>query len=142
MIKIIEIDNPAYSILLELRNRVLRLPLGMDINDDDLLDESECQHLAYYTEEGKLVGCLKIKHLDENTSQFQQMAVQKDYRGQGIGSKLLIKAESLIRDQGGTEILVEARDYAIPFYIKHGYKKSGAMFEKLNIAHQRMTKSV
>ena len=127
---------------MELRNSVLRQPLGMDISNDDLSDEASCQFLAYYSNNEEMLGCLKIKKLDDNTFQIQQMAVIPDHQGQGIGSALLKKAEKLIREQGGEKVVIEARDYALPFYKKYGYQESGEKYEKINIPHHLMRKYI
>lgn len=142
MIELITTNDDKYPLLLDLRNRILRLPLGLDINDDDLSDEPDCLHLAYLTVNGLVVGCLKIKPLGNCIYQVLQMAVHEKYQARGIGTALLKHAESVIKEQEGTTIVVEARYYAIPFYQKYGFRKDGKMFEKINIPHQRMTKIV
>ena len=142
MIRLIKTNSPKYLGILELRNRVLRKPLGLDIRNDDLSDESECQYLAFFTNEEEIIGCLKIKQVDTDVFQIMQMAVLPDYQGQGIGSKLLKEAESIVTKQGGKEVVIEARSYAIPFYSNNGYTITGDVFEKINIPHQKMTKSL
>ncbi len=114
----------------------------MDIRNDDLSDEAECRFLACFTDEGKMLGCLKIKQLDDGAYQFMQMAVDQDYQGKGIGSVLLKEAEGLVREWGGESVVLDSRGYPIPFYEKNGYKANGEFFEKINIPHQRMLKTL
>jgi len=142
VIKIITTESEEYLKILELRDWVLRMPLGMDIRNDDLSDEKDCQFLAYYTEDGQMIGCMKIKKIDTRTYQFQQMAVLQEYQGQGIGSELIKEAEALIKKQGGDNVIIESRDYAIPFYRKNGYLETGEIYRKINIPHQVMKKTV
>lgn len=142
MLKIITFEDDDYSGILDLRNRVLRIPLGMDISDDDLSDEPGCQFLAYYSNDGMMIGCLKIKKLDSKTVQIQQMAVMPKWQRKGVGSILLKEAESMVKTQGYESVIIEAREYAIPFYTNHGYQVTSESFEKITIPHRRMTKTI
>ena len=142
MLRILNSKDPDYPDLLELRNWVLRMPLGMDIRNDDLSDEADCQFIAFYSDNGQMTGCIKIKKIDNKTYQFQQMAVHQDYQGQGIGTTLLIQAEALIKKQGGKNVIIEAREYAIPFYKNNGYRDYGETYKKINIPHRSMKKSI
>ena len=118
------------------------MPLGMDIRNDDLSDEADCQFLAFYSDNGQMTGCIKIKKIDSKTYQFQQMAVNQDYQGQGIGTSLLTEAEDLIKKQEGKNVIIEAREYAIPFYKRNGYLEYGEEYKKINIPHRSMKKSI
>ena len=141
MIKVLTTQDRDYHKLLDLRHQVLRKPLGMDIYDDDLTDEPACQHLAYYGHNDTIIACLKIKSLGQAIFQIMQMAVLPDYQGRRVGAALLTEAENIIRQQGGIKIIIESRDYAIPFYVKSGYRQNGSVFEKIGIPHQRMIKT-
>lgn len=142
MIKLITTEDFEYQDILQLRNSVLRMPLGMDIRNDDLSDEPHCKFLAYIMNNGQMLGCLKIKKVDDKTYQIQQMAVLQESQKRGIGSILLKEAESLIKKQGGEQAVIEAREYAVPFYQKNGYHVSGEAFEKINLPHLPMRKSI
>ena len=54
--------------------------------------------------------------------------------------KLLREAEIIIRDQGGSAILIESREQAIPFYLGNGYSISGDIYSKVGIPHRWMKK--
>lgn len=142
MIRLIPINSREYHELLSVRNEVLRLPLGLDIKNDDLAAEAACHHLAYLDGYEKVVGGLQIKKINDQTYQVRQMAVLTDYQHRGIGSVLLKTAEEFIDQQGGTQILIEAREYAIPFYLKHGYEIIGDRFFKVTLPHKAMTKNI
>jgi ribosomal protein S18 acetylase RimI-like enzyme len=51
-------------------------------------------------------------------------------------------AENLARDRGYKTITMHARDNAIGFYEKMGYKKRGAEFKEVTIPHYVMEKSL
>ncbi|MEM6685793.1 MAG: GNAT family N-acetyltransferase [Bacteroidota bacterium] len=91
-------------------------------------------HLGYYIEE-QLVGVvtlMKNTHatIDNNTAyQLRGMAVLTQFQKRGIGDALVKKAEAMILERGGTLIWMNAREVAVRFYEKLGYKKHGTPFD-------------
>lgn len=142
MIRFIRTEPGEYQELLDIRNKVLRLPLGLNIRDDDLSDDDKCLHLAYFDELGKIVGGLQIKKINNHTFQIRQMAVLPEFQQKGVGSALIKAAEEFIKQEGSKQILIEAREYAIPFYSKHGYEVSGNRYFKINLPHFKMVKKI
>ena len=51
-----------------------------------------------------------------------RVVVLPDYRGQGLGAKVLFEAEEWIRMLGYTKTEVDSRTVAVGFYEKNGYK--------------------
>ena len=84
--------------------------------------------LGYYYgafEKNKLLGAILVKKLDRPKLWIYFLAVDKNYRGRGIGSKLLKKVEKhcskyypLLFVDSGTDLLKTNR-----FYQKHGFKR-------------------
>ena len=142
MIKFIRTESGEYQELLDLRDKVLRLPLGLNIRDDDLSGEDKCHHLAYFDELGKIIGGLQIKKINNRTFQIRQMAVLPEFQQKGVGSALIKAAEEFIKQEGSKQVLIEAREYAIPFYSKHGYEVSGNRYFKINLPHFKMVKKI
>ncbi len=65
-ILIISVAHPYYRQVLDLRQRVLRLPLGLDIYNDDL--EAEKEQVIFVAEEDGIVqGCVLLQHYDAKT---------------------------------------------------------------------------
>lgn len=138
-VSIIDVYHLLYSQVLDLRNRVLRAPLGLDIKDDDISDEVN-QQIFVYVAENRVVGCLLLQHTDASTFKLRQMAVASDMQGKGIGSMLIEAAEIYSWQLGKKEIVLHARAYAMPFYLKLGYQKMGNRFEEVGIPHFKMIK--
>ncbi len=68
-----------------------------------------------------------------------------DHHRQGIGRRLVERFESEVRQQGATVIRVAATQFAVPFYLSMGYKKStgvraGWSFEGQGLPVQPMRK--
>lgn len=141
MIRIILTDDTLYRESLELRDRVLRQPLGMSVWDENLEDEKYATHVvALY--EGRVVGVLLLKPVDSRTLQMKQVAVDETLRGQNIGRKLVQHAEEAAREQGYRDIMLHARQVAIPFYEKLEYQITGEPFTEIGIPHRIMVKTL
>lgn len=76
--------------------------------------------MVYVAEDqGLIVGVLRGR-MDRLGSLF----VVKSHHSQGVGRLLVEKFEKNIKDRGGKVIRVASSMYAVPFYLKMGYKKS------------------
>ncbi|WP_046226331.1 GNAT family N-acetyltransferase [Paenibacillus dauci] len=140
-IQTVSAHDPLYQQSLELRNRVLREPLGMSLWDEKLEGEEYATHLiALY--EGKVVGVLLLKPIDSRTLQMKQVAVDEALRGQNIGRKLVHYAEQTAREQGYQDIMLHARQVAISFYEKLAYQITGEPFTEIGIPHRIMVKDL
>lgn len=71
---------------------------------------------------------------------MRYVAIKENIQGAGIGSKMLVFFEQQARNKGFKSIYCHARDTAINFYTKNGYKTEGEMFEQVTIPHIKMRK--
>lgn len=71
---------------------------------------------------------------------MRYVAVSNIIQSSGIGSKMLQFFENIAKDHGFKSIYCHARDTAINFYSKNGYKTEGEMFEQVTIPHIKMRK--
>jgi len=76
----------------------------------------------------------------EDTLKLRQMAVLDNLQGKGIGASIMNFAENLARDKGYKKIMMHARDTAIGFYEKLGYKITSDEFIEVNVPHHVMEK--
>lgn len=128
------------------RHPVLRQGKPVDSCKFDEDDLPTTFHLgAFYND--KLVGVVTILKKDKNTfvkkNQFQLrgMAVLQEYQGQGIGAVLVKQSEDRVIEQKGSLIWLNARQVAVNFYERLGYKISSDKFEiPLIGVHYTMTK--
>jgi len=136
---IINYRSGLYPKILQLRDRILRKPIGLNLLDEDLSDERN-QYLIAGTDLGEPIACLMLKIIDKDTVKFRQMAVDLNYQGRGIGALLLRYAENFCLLNEYTQIELHARCRAEDFYRKAGYLAEGPVFEEVGIPHVRMTK--
>ena len=55
-LKIIDWGSDDYNQVLQLRDEVLRKPLGLHFSDEELQKEKEHMHMGAY-EDGRMLGC-------------------------------------------------------------------------------------
>ena len=53
------------------------------------------------------------------------MAVDEDFRGRGYGGRILQALESEAGRRGARKIVLNSRENALEFYIRHGYRVIG-----------------
>ena len=139
--KIIDHGSPEYRQMVQLRDDILRKPLGLNFTEEELETEKDNLLMAAY-EDDHLLGCCMLVEEDPQTVRLRQMAVINDLQGKGIGSALMNFAENLARDRGYKRITMHARKNALGFYEKMGYKQVGEEFEEITISHYVMEKQL
>ena len=125
--------------MIQLRQTILRDPLGLQFTQEELEEEKDHILIVAY-EEDSILGCCMLKKLDAQTLQLRQMAVKNNLQRKGIGASIMIVAENLSRDKGYKKIVMHARDSAIGFYERFGYKQKGDQFLEINLPHHVMEK--
>jgi len=81
------------------------------------------------------VGCARLMP----SGQIGRMAVLPDYRGTGLGRRLLDEAIEEAKRQGFQRVHLHAQTHAAGFYRKAGFLPEGPEFMEAGIAHQAMT---
>jgi predicted GNAT family N-acyltransferase len=140
-LKIIDHGSREYQQMVQMRNDILRKPLGLSFTPDELAREKD-QVLIGAFEEDKMLGCCMLIKQDAATCRLRQMAVQNNLRGKGIGRALMNFAENIARDLGYKKIVMHARKTATGFYEKQGYRVCGSEFEEVTIPHFLMEKDL
>jgi predicted GNAT family N-acyltransferase len=140
-LKIIDYGTPQYQQMLDLRDEILRKPLGLHFSHDELEKEKNNLHIAAY-EDDQMLGCCMLVEEEPETVRLRQMAVINDLQGKGIGKALMQFAENLARDRGYKRITMHARKNALGFYEKMGYKQIGQEFQEITIPHFVMEKEL
>lgn len=139
-IKLIKVGTDQYQAELQLRNEVLRKPLGMSIFDE-LTDESNEHHLGCFCGD-ELVGVLILTGISEVEVKMRQVAVAEGWRGKGIGTHLVKYAEAYAQSLGYRRIRLHSRKTAVGFYAKLGYRKIGNEFTEIGLPHYEMVKEL
>jgi len=138
-LKIIDHGSKEYQLMVQLRNDILRRPLGLIFTPEELEKEKEEILIAAFEEE-KMLGCCMLIKQEPGTVRLRQMAVLNNLQGKGIGRALMQFAENIARDRGFKRITMHARKSAAGFYEKLGYTIFGEEFEEVTIPHFVMEK--
>jgi N-acetylglutamate synthase-like GNAT family acetyltransferase len=133
--------DPEYKQEKDLRNRVLRMPLGLVLSEQDMRSEDAQLHLVALDGQGKIIGCLLVA-FSGDTARFRQMAVEESYRGRGIGTELIKQAEHDVRVRNIHTVTLHARVTAKGFYEGLGYTATPGFFMEVTIPHVAMKKDL
>jgi len=142
----IEIREPGTAQELEayyeLRWRILREPWTQARESGKDEHESQAIHLTAWSGT-ELAGVGRVHMISSDQAQIRYMAVEPHYARMGIGGLILAGLEERARQAGAHSIVLNARDTALGFYSKHGYRlldQSGTLFE--SIVHWKMRKDL
>jgi GNAT superfamily N-acetyltransferase len=141
VIREIAYGSAEYRAELELRDAVLRRPLGRQLSAKDTENENAAIHLACFLGE-RLIGCLVLRPLADAEIRMRQVAVATEMQRQGFGAALVNHAETTARERGFHRMVLNARETAVPFYEKHGYARCGPRIDILTIPHWEMEKQL
>ncbi len=87
--------------------------------------------------DGEPVACGRIRH-QGGRAFLQRLAVRRAWRGQGLGSALLLFMLDECRKDGFHRFELHAQTRAAGFYRKHGFVACGEEFEEAGIPHVTM----
>ena len=140
-ISILTYATDDYKQELELRDIVLRQPLGMKLYKENLEQDKQSVHIGAYIDM-QLVGVLLLTELNHNEVKMRQVAVNKTFRRLKIGSKMVYFAEAYSKQHGYTTMVLNARKTAVEFYTKLGYSIISEEFMEIKIPHYKMYKKL
>ena len=132
-----------FELYYDLRWRILRKPWNQQKGreKDELEDKSI--HVMVCNVDKIPVGVGRVHFNSDEEAQIRFMAVEDEWQGKGLGSKILLYLEEKIKERGAKSIILNARDLAVKFYKKHGYKivKEGKKLFDV-IPHYKMSKTL
>ena len=138
----IEFGTPAFDEAVSLRNDILRVPLGLAFEAEDIQTEWDSYHLGLYDQNQALQACLTLLPVDKHEIKMRQVAVAEAQQSKGLGSVLVEASETFCKDRKFNMLVLHARETAVAFYKKLGYKTKGKMFEEVGVPHYKMYKKL
>ena len=139
--KIRKIKENETGILKDFLYEAIFIPEGMELPPREIIEQPELK--LYYDgfgigeadfcivadDEGKVIGAVWTRimndygHVDEETPSFA-ISLYKEYRGQGIGTKLMKEMLNLLKEKGykRASLAVQKANYAVKMYEKVGFK--------------------
>lgn len=106
----------------DLRWRILRAPWNQARGTEVDNLESKAFPIMVCEVDGIPIGVGRVHFNSETEAQIRSMAVEENWRGKGIGSIVLKELENIAVVKGAKKIILHARDNAVKFYERNGYK--------------------
>lgn len=133
--------TPDYRTFCELRQEILRVPLGLNLYDEDLNAERNHAYVGLFNGDRLAGGAILIEHGDE-VGQLRQMLVIPELRKRGLGHRIVGGVEDAARARSIRTLFLHARLIAVEFYRGCRFVAVGDEFVSHGIPHVRMEKSL
>ena len=122
-----------FEIVKAIRTCVFTNEQGADAdNEVDEYDKTSLFALLY--EGDKPVGTARIAETAAGIK-IGRIAILKECRGKGYGADIVKAVTDRAFDMGADKVLVDAQNYAVPFYEKLGFKVIGAEITDRGLPH-------
>lgn len=96
--------------------------------------DERAYHVLALDDEGAPIGTGRLQ-LD---GQIGRMAVLREWRGRGVGRKILATLVDLARKEGCAVARLHAQTHALEFYATQGFVAVGPEFDEAGIRHRAM----
>ncbi|MHA8063099.1 GNAT family N-acetyltransferase [Aquirufa aurantiipilula] len=134
-------QNPEeWEAYFQLRFKVLREPWNQSPGSEHLPDDQAAIHV-FAIENNQVIGVARMHESNLLQGQVRCVAVDHAHQGKGIGKLIMEYLEKVGKENHWHEIILEARENAVPFYTNLGYiieKESYLLFGE--IQHYTMKK--
>lgn len=141
MINIRNIHPQEIPVLDDFLYEAIFIPQGVEPPPRSIIEQDDLQvyvrgfgddphdHCLVADSDGKIVGAVWVRimddygHLDSQTPSLA-ISLYKEYRGQGIGTQLLLQMMDLLRKEKYAQVSlsVQKENYALRMYEKAGFK--------------------
>lgn len=145
MIKILESKeelNLGFALRIEVFVKEQNVPIELELDDKDHSDNTV--HIGYFHDD-KLIGVARLIDMDKDVIHIGRVAIDKDYRGKGIGRKLIVGCETTAKNILKRKIVIElsAQIQAEKFYESLGYNRvNDKIYLDAGIEHVDMRKVI
>ena len=110
----------AYSVRIQGMNRQHHISLRDEFDEHD----GDGTRYIVLLDDGYPIATCRFYELDKQSVILGRVVVLPEYRGQGLGRRVVTEAQHWIGDLGYTQIVIESRLEAVGFYERLGYTKT------------------
>lgn len=121
---------------IDLRHEVLWPDLPRD--ESRVPGDETARHFGIIRD-GIVVSCLSVFRDDKEPVQIRKFATKQAQQGQGLGTPLLTEVLRRLQEDGVHRVFLDARQTAVPFYVRSGFITEGAPFIRKGLTFIRMT---
>ena len=145
MIKILESKEEldlGFALRIEVFVKEQKVPIELELDEKD--HSKNTVHIGYFSDD-KLIGVARLIDMNKDVIHIGRVAIDKEYRGQGIGHELLICCENIAQQILKRKIIIElsAQIQAEKFYESLGYNRvNDTIYLDAGIEHVDMRKEI
>jgi N-acetylglutamate synthase-like GNAT family acetyltransferase len=116
-------NTQEWDAYFDLRWRILRAPWNQPkgTEKDETEHEVNTFHAMAVNDSGDIYGVARLHLIPENNAQLRYMAVNEAFQGKGVGKALIKFLEHKALTLGTSNIILQARENAVNFYLSQGY---------------------
>ena len=107
-----------------------KVPPELEMDEQD----ERCVHAVAYNSKGQAIGTGRLLP----DGHIGRIAVRSDYRGSGVGSRLLDALVDEARRRRHMEVVLSAQIHARSFYARKGFVAEGGTYMDAGIEHVTM----
>ncbi len=111
-----------------------RVPVEIELDEWD----PRSDHVLAYAPGGPAVGTGRLLP----DGHIGRMAVLREWRGRGVGGRILVALVERAATRGMKRLLLNAQTHAVPFYTRHGFVAFGDEFLEADIPHVTMAREL
>ncbi|MDD6728770.1 MAG: GNAT family N-acetyltransferase [Eubacteriales bacterium] len=139
-IKYISSGDEDFSLVKSIRTEVFTMEQGADAKGEfDKYDLPESDSLyALLFEDNEALATARLALTDKGYK-IGRIAVKKSQRGKGLGEKIVRAVCDKAFEKGADTVLVDAQNYAVPFYEKFGFEVIGDEIFDRGLPHMPMS---
>ena len=145
MIKILESKEEldlGFALRIKVFVKEQNVPIELELDNKDHSDNTV--HIGYFHDD-RLIGVARLIDMDKNIIHIGRVVIDKDYRGKGIGRKLIVGCETTAKNILKREVIIElsAQIQAEKFYESLGYNRvNDKIYLDAGIEHVDMRKVI
>jgi len=135
--------NEEFKAYYHLRWKLLRKPWGQPEGSEVDEIENNCYHIMAIDNKQLIIGIARLQFNTEKVAQIRYMAVVAEHERQGVGRLMMHALEQQAKQKNIKTIILDAREPAIGFYEKLGYRITQKTYLLFNeIQHFKMQKKL
>lgn len=140
VIKQILYNSNDYWKIVQIREIVLRIPLGLRFSLAEI--QAESQELIFGIQENdQWIGSCQYQIFNDE-AKMRQVAILDKYKRKGYGKQLVLASMEILKQKGIQKIYCHARATAVPFYENLGFQTVSEAFLEVHIPHFKMQKFI
>lgn len=145
MIRILESEKDrllGFKLRTEVFVNEQNVPIELELDEKD--NSEHTIHIGYFNGD-ELIGVARLIDMDKEVIHIGRVAIDKNYRGEGFGYKLILGCEDIAKKVLNRDFNIElsAQVYVETFYKKLGYNRiNNNIYIDAGIEHIDMRKTI